>query len=113
MKSAVQGRTYAFLLTAVAIASSWIALLLYATGLFHDTELSSVDTRFSIRGHEKPRSDIALVLIDDVTSRELPVRFPFPSRKTHVLIEATANGLRVGGTDIRSQWLIIRPSRVS
>jgi adenylate cyclase len=78
MKSAVQGRTYAYLLAAVAVASSGIALLLYATGLFHDTELQSVDTRFDIRGDQQPREDIALVLIDDVTSRELDVRFPFP-----------------------------------
>jgi adenylate cyclase len=85
MKSAVQGRTYALLLAAVAIASSGIALLCYATGLFHDTELASVDTRFSIRGDNKPRSDIALVLIDDTTSRELPVRFPFP-RSLHARV---------------------------
>src|SRR5690349_9064861 len=90
MQSAVQGRTYAYLLAAVAIVSSGLALLLYATGLFHDTELSSVDTRFSIRGHENPRSDIALVLIDDVTSHELPVRFPFP-RSLHARVIDTLN----------------------
>jgi adenylate cyclase len=85
MKSAVHGRTYAYLLAAVAIASAGIAVLLYATGLFHDSELASVDTRFSIRGDQDPRDDIALVLIDDVTSRELPVRFPFP-RSLHARV---------------------------
>jgi adenylate cyclase len=88
MKSAVQGGTYAYLLAAVAIASAGIALLLYATGLFHDTELQSVDTRFDIRGDQQPRDDIALVLIDDVTSRELPVRFPFPRSLHGQVIDA-------------------------
>jgi adenylate cyclase len=85
LKAAVQGRSYAYLLIAVAVASAGIALLLYATGLFHDTEHSSVDTRFSIRGDDTPRSDIVLVLIDDTTSRELPVRFPFP-RSLHAKV---------------------------
>jgi adenylate cyclase len=78
MKASVPGRTYALLLAAIAVCSAGIALLLYATGLMHDTELASVDTRFELRGDEPPRDDIVLVLIDDVTSRELPVRFPFP-----------------------------------
>jgi adenylate cyclase len=108
MKSAVQGRTYAYLLAAVAIASAGIALLLYATGLFHDTELSSVDTRFSIRGDEKPRSDIALVLIDDVTSRELPVRFPFP-RSLHARVIDTLN--RDGAKTIAYDVEFLQPTK--
>jgi adenylate cyclase len=90
MKSAVQGRTYAYLLASVAAASAGIALLLYATGLFHDTELQSVDTRFDIRGDQQPREDIALVLIDDVTSRELDVRFPFPRSLHADVIDAVS-----------------------
>jgi adenylate cyclase len=85
MKRAVRAGSYGYLLAAVAIASAGIALLLYATGLSHDTELASIDTRFSIRGDEKPRDDIVLVLIDDTTSRELPVRFPFP-RSLHARV---------------------------
>src|SRR5262245_36940119 len=85
MKEKVKGGSYRYLLAAVAAASAGIALLLYATGLFHDTELASVDTRFSIRGDEKPRGDVVLVLIDDTTSRELPVRFPFP-RSLHAQV---------------------------
>jgi adenylate cyclase len=85
MKQVIRGGAYGYLLAAVAIASAGIALLLYATGLFHGTELASVDTRFSIRGDEQPRDDIVLVLIDDTTSRELPVRFPFP-RSLHARV---------------------------
>jgi adenylate cyclase len=85
VKQRVQGGSYGFLLAAVAVVSAGLALLLYATGLFHDTELASVDTRFSVRGDEKPRGEIVLVLIDDVTAHELPVRFPFP-RSLHARV---------------------------
>jgi adenylate cyclase len=90
MKEVVRGGAYRYLLMAVAVASAGIALLLYATGLSHDTELASIDTRFSIRGDESPRDDIVLVLIDDVTSRELPVRFPFP-RSLHARVIDAVN----------------------
>src|SRR4029453_14074965 len=85
MKRAVRAGSYGYLLAAVAIASAGIALLLYATGLSHDTELASIDTRFSIRCDEKPRDDIVLVLLDDPPARELPVRFPFP-RSLHARV---------------------------
>jgi adenylate cyclase len=110
MKSATQGRTYAYLLAAVAIASAGIALLLYATGLFHDTELASVDTRFSIRGDEQPRDDIALVVIDDVTSRELPVRFPFP-RSLHGRVIDTVS--RDGAKTIAYDVEFLQPTKIA
>jgi len=108
MKSAVHGSSYAYLLAAVAIASAGIALLLYATGLFHDTELASVDTRFSIRGDEGPRDDIALVLIDDTTSRELPVRFPFP-RSLHAQVIDAVN--RDGAKTIAYDVEFLQPTK--
>src|SRR5262249_41344826 len=74
----------------------------------HDTELSSVDTRFSIRGDEKPRSDIALVLIDDTTSRELPVRFPFP-RSLHARVIDTLN--RQGAKTIAYDIEFLQPTK--
>jgi adenylate cyclase len=110
MKAAVQGRTYAYLLAAVAIASAGVALLCYATGLFHDTELASVDSRFSIRGDEQPRDDIALVLIDDVTSRELPVRFPFPRSLHGRVIDALdRDGAKVIAYDVE----FLQPTKVA
>jgi adenylate cyclase len=110
MRSAVQGRSYAYLLAAVAIASAGIALLLYATSLFHDTELASVDTRFSIRGDENPREDIALVLIDDVTSRELPVRFPFPRSLHGRVIDAVNHD---GAKTIAYDVEFLQPTKVA
>ena len=78
MRADIPTRRYAAILAAVAAFSVGIALLFYATGVMHNTELSSVDSRFSIRGDDKPRSDIVLVLIDDTTLRQIPVRFPYP-----------------------------------
>src|SRR5918996_1463098 len=110
MKSAAQGRTYGYLLAAVAVASAGIALLLYATGLFHDTELSSVDTRFSIRGDQEPRDDIVLVLIDDTTSHELPVRFPFP-RSLHGKVIDAVNG--DGAKTIAYDVEFLQPTKIA
>ena len=40
--------------------------------------LSSVDTRFSIRGTQEPPADLVLVQIDDVTFGQLQRQWPFP-----------------------------------
>jgi adenylate cyclase len=73
-----RNRTQALLLAAVGVAAVAIAVLCYATGVAHETELSTVDSRFSIRGEEEPRDDIVLVLIDSASQDELNLRFPFP-----------------------------------
>jgi adenylate cyclase len=108
VKRAVKGGAYGYLLAAVAVASAGIALLLYATGLFHDTELASVDTRFSVRGDEKPNDEIVLVLIDDTTSRELPVRFPFP-RSLHAKVIDAVN--RDGAKTIAYDVEFLQPTK--
>src|SRR5215203_2724009 len=95
MKSAVKGGAYGHLLAAVAIASA-------------GTALASVDTRFSIRGDEGPRDDIALVLIDDTTSRELPVRFPFP-RSLHAQVIDAVN--RDGAKTIAYDVEFLQPTK--
>jgi adenylate cyclase len=105
-----QGRTYALLLTAVAVASAGIALLLYLLGFFHDSELASVDTRFSIRGDQKPRDDIVLVLIDDTTAHELPVRFPFPRSLHGQVIDAVS---RDGAKAIAYDVEFLQPTTLS
>ena len=109
MKQVVRGGAYGHLLAAVAIASAGIAILLYLAGLAHDTELASVDTRFSIRGDEKPRDDIALVLIDDTTSRELPVRFPFP-RSLHARVIDAVD--RDGAKTIAYDVEFLQPTKI-
>jgi adenylate cyclase len=95
------GRTRGQLLAAVGVAAVVIGILFYATGVMHETELSSVDSRFSIRGDREPRDDIVLVLIDDVTSNELNIRFPYP-RSLHgrVIDELDAAGAKAIAYDV-------------
>ncbi len=101
MKEGAPGRTYALTLLGVAVVSAGIALLLYAFNLAHDTELASVDTRFSIRGDEAPRDDIVLVLIDDITDDELPIRFPYPrSLHADVINNVNAEGPKAIAYDV-------------
>jgi adenylate cyclase len=94
-------RTQGLLLAAVGTIAVAIAIVCYATGISHDTELSTVDSRFSIRGDQEPRDDIVLVLIDDVTSNELNIRFPYP-RSLHgdVIDEIDAAGAKAIAYDV-------------
>jgi adenylate cyclase len=66
----------------VALVSAGIAMLAYAVGLAHELELSSVDSRFQIRGEQSPPDDIVAVQIDERTFNELNKTFPFP-RSVH------------------------------
>ena len=73
------------LLIAVALLAAGVGVLAYATHLLGRTELQTIDARFSIRGSQRPPSDIVLVQIDNATFQELtndhlPSEFPFPRR---------------------------------
>ena len=60
-----------------------------------------MDTRFSIRGDEAPRDDIVLVLIDDITDDELPIRFPYPrSLHADVINNVNAEGPKAIAYDV-------------
>ena len=65
---------------ATAAVLTGVVLGAYAADVFHDTELDTVDARFSIRGDQKAPDDIVVVAIDDVTFGELQQRWPFPRR---------------------------------
>ena len=65
------------MLAGVALFAVTMVVLLDATNAFDRAELSTIDTRFEIRG-ERPRPhDVVVVGIDDVTFSELNERFPF------------------------------------
>ncbi len=73
------------LLIAVAALAALIGVGAYATHLLRRSELQTIDARFSVRGTQKPPSDIELVAIDPTTLAELRNRqmvseFPFPRR---------------------------------
>jgi adenylate cyclase len=68
------------LLAGVALFAVAMVVLLDATNAFDRAELSSVDTRFEIRGERPVPKDVIVVGIDDVTFSELNQRFPFKRR---------------------------------
>ena len=73
------------LLIVVAVLAAGIGVLAYGTHLLRRSELQTIDARFSVRGPQKPPSDIELVAINSTTQQELrdhhlPSEFPFPRR---------------------------------
>ena len=67
------------MLAGVALFAVAIVVLLDATNAFDRAELSTVDTRFEIRGERPVPTDVVVVGIDDVTFDELEERWVFSS----------------------------------
>ena len=60
----------------VAGGAGAVAITLYATGLLASLEGSTINGRFSIRGTQRPPSNLVIVAIDDKTLQDLNA-FPF------------------------------------
>jgi adenylate cyclase len=73
------------LLVAVGLGFTALALAAYETNLLHSLELSTVNTRFAIRGQRPPPRNVVLVEIDSTTFDELRLQWPFP-RRTHAQV---------------------------
>jgi adenylate cyclase len=65
---------------AVAVALTAVAILGYAIGALSSLELSSIDTRFAIRGSQGAPKDVAFVGVDNYTFVHSHLRWPFPRR---------------------------------
>ncbi len=65
-------------LLAVAVIAAGTGVIAYATELMRPLELSTVDTRFSIRGTQPRPNDLVVVGIDDTTFSQLGLQWPFP-----------------------------------
>ncbi len=78
------------LLAVVALGATGLAIVAYETNLLRSLELSTVNTRFTIRGHQKPPTNIVLVEIDERTFDELDLQWPFPRRVHAKVIEDIA-----------------------
>jgi adenylate cyclase len=68
------------LLVIVGLSFTGLAIVAYETDLLRSLELSTVNTRFQIRGRQHPPSDVVLVEIDARTFDELDLQWPFPRR---------------------------------
>jgi adenylate cyclase len=86
----------------VGVVASALGVAGYLTDALRPQELDTVDTRFSVRGTEKPRDDLVIVQIDDVTFEELGEQFPFP-RSIHadLLDRLREQGARAVAFDVQ------------
>ena len=80
-------------LLAVALICAGLGVLAYSTDALRSLDLSTVDTRFSIRGAEPRPDDIVFVKVDDKTFSDLDEQWPFP-RSLHARV---IDRLREGG----------------
>jgi adenylate cyclase len=95
------------LVVALALAVG-IGLVSYSTKLFRSAELSSVDSRFSVRGNEKPPSDLVVVGVDHTTLQDLNTQWPYPrSYFGRVITRLKADGAKVVAIDV----VLAEPSR--
>jgi serine/threonine protein kinase/CHASE2 domain-containing sensor protein len=87
-------------LLAVGLLAAAAGLALHATGLLGRVERDSVDVRFSLRGRQRPPSDVVVVGIDNDSLGQLP-RYPFSRRlDARVLENLHAAGARLVVYDI-------------
>jgi adenylate cyclase len=93
-------RLVGFLLIAAVVAV--IGILTYGFELFRRLELDSVDARFSIRGTQRPPTDLVVVKIDDVTFDDLDLQWPFPrSLHAKVIDRLNRDGAKVIAYDVQ------------
>ncbi len=77
----MRGRQRIVIMFAVAAALTAVAVLGYAIGALNTLELSSIDTRFSIRGSQPSATgQVAFVGVDQDTFQHTGLRWPFPRR---------------------------------
>jgi adenylate cyclase len=90
------------ILLLVALAAIGTAALFRAAGWLHKVELATVDTRFKLRGTEKPPADIVIVGVDDKTLGDKPNAFlPLDRRRdARVVKRLKAAGAAVIAYDV-------------
>jgi adenylate cyclase len=100
-------RSHALLLLIAALAAIAAGVALRVTGALNTQEQQTVDTRFAVRGAQKPPRDLLIVAIDDATfsdftERGLHAQWPFP-RRYHARVFDTLrrDGARVIAADIQ------------
>jgi adenylate cyclase len=91
-------RLRVLLFAVVAVLGAGLGVLGYATNALRSLELNTVDTRFSIRGTEKPRDDLVVVGVDEKTFGNLPGRPRWPF--THDFQARMVDRLRREGANV-------------
>ncbi|HZI91797.1 MAG TPA: CHASE2 domain-containing protein, partial [Thermoleophilaceae bacterium] len=96
-------RLRVLLFAVVAVLGAGLGVLGYATNSLRSLELNTVDTRFSIRGDEKPRDDLVVVGVDERTFQVLgDERWPFThDEHAKVVDRLRRDGAKVIALDIQ------------
>ena len=76
----MRGRQRIVTMLAVAAALTGVVIVGFAVGALNTLELSSIDTRFSIRGSLGAPKQLVVVGVDQTTFNDLNLRWPFPRR---------------------------------
>ena len=89
-------------LLSVALVAAGLGALGYATHALRSLDLSTVDTRFSIRGTQARPDNIVVVGVDDRTFGRLQLQWPFPRRFHARLIDRLhEDGAKVIAYDVQ------------
>jgi adenylate cyclase len=66
------------MLALVALGATGLGIAAYATNLLRTLDLNTMNTRFAIRGNQRPHPNILLVKIDSNSLSNIPHLWPFP-----------------------------------
>jgi adenylate cyclase len=100
-------RSHTLLLLIAALGAIGAGVALRVSNALNAQEQQTVDTRFAVRGAQKPPRDLLIVAIDDATFSDLTQRglrsqWPFPRRyHAHVIDTLRREGARVIAVDIQ------------
>jgi adenylate cyclase len=95
-------RRRALLLVAVGVVAAGMSVAAFATRLLEGPELQVIDAHFSVRGTQKPPSDVAVVAVDSQTLQQINQTWPFPRRyEAKVIDRLHAAGARVIAVDLQ------------
>jgi adenylate cyclase len=75
------------LLALVALVAAAVACTIQATSALDRLELTTIDTRFELRGEQPAPSNLIVVAIDDKTFDELGERYPFSRNRFAKVLE--------------------------
>jgi adenylate cyclase len=79
-----------------------MSIAAFAGHLLQGPELQIIDTHFSVRGKQKPPSDVAVVAVDSKSFQQINQTWPFPRRyEAKVIQRLAAAGARVIAMDIQ------------
>src|SRR4051794_13540188 len=102
MRQRARRRLRLLLFLGNALVLTAFVITAYGFDVLHDSELDTVDARFTVRGERPAPKGLVVVKIDDVTFNDLQQRFPFPrSLHARLIDRLTRGGAKVIAYDVQ------------